>query len=767
MRCWSEFAIGPGNHVRRYGYVGVCCALLSGLMCGCGQDAAVENGASNEVTDPGGSASLFGDSEADSEESAAASGGAIKTGDVITNSLGMKLGVVPPGEFQMGSPDIEEKRSGDEARHVVRLSKPIFIGVYEVTQAEFQLVMETNPSGITDSDRLPVQNISWEQAVAFCRRLSELPAEKAAGRTYRLPTEAEWEYACRAGSTTPSAFGASITSSQANFDGNYPYGETTEGSFVGKPQAVGSYEPNAWGLYDMHGNVWEWCSDWYGADYYTMSASEDPSGPESGISHVIRGGSWYNFGYVLRSAYRSEFTPPLEANIYGFRVVAAFGPDDAFEPSELDNPNPTPVMSAPSTPTVASSTSKPATSDIAASSTSSSMAPGMSELDLESATTVESSADSTATTSSAASAETQNGPSTERHAVQPISTAQFLLLPFSMIMLLSLVDATRLNQGRHYDIAALLLIGLALVLPAGTVRLSVLGLLTVALAVRLVYLQQQGALPKAVVPRSGESGLLVLAVTACAGSVLLQLAAGSDSAALALLSSAASRVLVGAALVAIGQRWKNRTLGLSLALVWLVLPVNDVPLAAAFAMWGFVLVNRAPLAGVLFGAAIATHWWLACLVPLWVSYYRGKARARFLTTTLTCGLVGIVILTFLPTMLRSGDSSSALASMSVGELVTDSVSAIILCGVAGVAWFWPVTRSESTVTLMSTLLVMCMFLCSRSEASLVIALPWLLLSLTGGCASRGPLIVADGVIVPHIRRFVAQFHVRAADSKVR
>ena len=120
----------------------------------------------------------------------------------------MKLAVVPPGEFMMGSPDTEEKRSGDEVQHRVKLTKPIFMGAHEVTQAEFQKVMESNPSGITDSDTLPVQNVSWEQATAFCRKLSDLPEEKAAGRVYRLPTEAEWEYACRSGSRTPSSFGA-------------------------------------------------------------------------------------------------------------------------------------------------------------------------------------------------------------------------------------------------------------------------------------------------------------------------------------------------------------------------------------------------------------------------------------------------------------------------------------------------------------------------------------------------------------------------------
>ena len=276
--------------------VRLCLVVLIAFVAGCGSTTAPSSDSSEApvAAESGGLGSLFGASTEDAEGTTAPS--SLKTGDVSTNSIGMKLGVLPPGEFEMGSPETEEKRSGDESRHRVRLTKPAFMTTYEITQAEFLAVMETSPSGITDSDRLPVQNVSWEQAVAFCRKLSELPEEKAAGRIYQLPTESQWEYACRAGSTTPTSFGGAITSSQANFDGNYPYGTDTSGTFVGKPQAVGSYEPNAWGFYDMHGNVWEWCRDWYAADYYTSAAADDPEGPATGISHVIRGGSWYNFG---------------------------------------------------------------------------------------------------------------------------------------------------------------------------------------------------------------------------------------------------------------------------------------------------------------------------------------------------------------------------------------------------------------------------------------------------------------------------------------
>lgn len=763
MRCWPDIMNG---FLRRRSAL-VCLTLVCGLFSGCGDDAAsVGDGQSADVSDPGMLGGLFGDSEeGDSEETPAETAVTLKTGDVVTNSIGMKLGVVPPGEFQMGSPMTEEKRSGDEAPHRVRLTKPLFVGVYEVTQAEFQQVMETNPSGITDSERLPVQNVSWEQAIAFCRKLSELPAEKAVGRTYRLPTEAEWEYACRAGSTTPTSYGLAIGSGQANFDGNYPYGSAETSSFVGKPQAVGSYEANAWGLYDMHGNVWEWCNDWYAADYYTMSANEDPQGPETGISHVIRGGSWYNFGYVVRSAYRSEFTPPLEANIYGFRVVASFGTGDTFEASALDNPNPTP-MSTPTTtpapPAMASTPSpEPMMSDMAVASSTPSMTPSMDSLDPLPETSSGGGTDDVSAAES--SREPQREASIQSSDDREMSTAQFLMLPMAFAVLLSLVDPTRLTSGRHCDIAAILLMSIAFVLPGDLLRFVLLGIVALALVVRLALAQRQESLPKAVVPRGREASLLVISGSLCVATVLMQLSSSGGVSGMPLLISVASRVAVGVALVLIGQRWKNRTLGSSLALLWIVLPMGEVPLAAALMVWAFVLVNRAPLAGVLFGVAVATHWWLAFLVPLWVSYYRGKARTRFLTTTLTCGVVGFAILTLLPGLLQSG-TGSALASLSAGHFVLNGVSVLVLAAVGGVAWYWPKTRSEGTLTLMTCVLALCVFLGSRSEASLSIAVPWLLLVVTGGCAARGPLAVADGVIVPAFRRLIARFQVQAADG---
>jgi formylglycine-generating enzyme required for sulfatase activity len=167
-----------------------------------------------------------------------------------------------------------------------------------------------------DTSLFPVE-ASWDQAVSFCKKLSELSEEKKAGRVYRLPTEAEWEYACRAGTTTETAFGDTLSSLQANFNGNAPFGDAPKGPHLKRTTRVGSYKPNAWGLHDMHGNVWEWCSDWLDDDYYARSPVEDPKGPETGKQHVVRGGAYFYTGEHCRSATRSH---PVRAGI-GFRVV--------------------------------------------------------------------------------------------------------------------------------------------------------------------------------------------------------------------------------------------------------------------------------------------------------------------------------------------------------------------------------------------------------------------------------------------------------------
>jgi len=254
-----------------------------------------------------------------------------------TNSIGMKLMLIPPGEFDMGTSQEGIERGSKSAnevlaelvrtegpQHRVRITRPFCLGVYEVTQAEYERVTGTNPSFFSengkdadkvsglDTSRFPVENVSSEDAMEFCQWLSRLREEERAGRTYRLPTEAEWEYACRAGTTTVFHCGDRLNGAHANFS-----------SGLGRTTAVGSFEPNAWGLYDMHGNVFERCADWHDADYYASSARDDPQGPSDGTFHVLRGGSWVNNASFCRSAIRIGYTPPNRRNLLGLRVALA------------------------------------------------------------------------------------------------------------------------------------------------------------------------------------------------------------------------------------------------------------------------------------------------------------------------------------------------------------------------------------------------------------------------------------------------------------
>ncbi len=180
-----------------------------------------------------------------------------------------------------------------------------------MTQEQYERVMGpgTNPSARKGEPARPVENVTWQEARDFCTRLSERPEEKAAGRRYRLPTEAEWEYACRAGTTTPFSCGDQLTGERANCNG----GED------GGPVPVGSYPPNAWGLYDMHGNVAEWCADGHGP--YPEGPLRDPTGPETGLSRVVRGGSWADPPSECRSAARGLERPAARSGRVGFRVV--------------------------------------------------------------------------------------------------------------------------------------------------------------------------------------------------------------------------------------------------------------------------------------------------------------------------------------------------------------------------------------------------------------------------------------------------------------
>ncbi len=249
-----------------------------------------------------------------------------------TNSIGMKLILIPPGEFDMGSTqeEIDQFLSADEnrelgevytntiraeaPRHRVRITRPFYLGTYEVTQAEYQRVMGVNPSGLKAGGKdAPVEQVSWSDALEFCRNLSDLSEEMAAGREYRLPTDAEWEYACRAGTVSAWHCGDSNTTLQEYAWFNVNAGGTTH--------PVGRLKPNAWGLYDMHGNVWELCADWYSADYYAQSPPNDPRGPSEGSFRVHRGGTWQNPERDCRSAHRNCDPPDVRYPNLGFRVV--------------------------------------------------------------------------------------------------------------------------------------------------------------------------------------------------------------------------------------------------------------------------------------------------------------------------------------------------------------------------------------------------------------------------------------------------------------
>jgi TPR repeat protein/formylglycine-generating enzyme required for sulfatase activity len=238
----------------------------------------------------------------------------------IINSLGMKLVPIKPGSFMMGGREGEAGYNAlEEQLHHVEITRPFYLGMFQVTQYEYITVMSDNPSVFNGYTR-PVEHISWKQAVEFCAKLSLLPAEKSEGRFYRLPTEAEWEYACRAGSDTAFAYGNKLTALQALFCERV----------LSTPQPtmpVGMFPPNNWGLYDMHGNVWEWCSDWYQLDYYSKSPKADPKGPAKGSHHVLRGGSASVKAFECRSAIRGEsmMDKPYSNSNVRFEAIGDFG----------------------------------------------------------------------------------------------------------------------------------------------------------------------------------------------------------------------------------------------------------------------------------------------------------------------------------------------------------------------------------------------------------------------------------------------------------
>ncbi len=258
----------------------------------------------------------------------------------LGNGVKMKLTLIPAGKFLMGSPDEEQKAVVEELvgpwasesaawgavkregpRHSVTISRPFYMGIFEVTQEQYEAVMGANPSAFKSKTN-PVEMISWNDAAEFCKRISA-----KAGRTICLPTEAQWEYACRSGAGTRFCFGDN------NDDlcryGNYcdksntlgkPWQDKDHTDGFDKTAAAGSFKPNDFGLYDMHGNVWEWCADWY-ADSYVDAGTKDPAGPGKGLTRVLRGGSWLYNPAFCRAAVRNWYEPDFRANHIGFRVV--------------------------------------------------------------------------------------------------------------------------------------------------------------------------------------------------------------------------------------------------------------------------------------------------------------------------------------------------------------------------------------------------------------------------------------------------------------
>lgn len=248
----------------------------------------------------------------------------------LTNSIGMKFRRIASGSYLMGTQEHPGSPKIGEQIHRVTINQPFYLGVYEVTQAQYERIMGTNPSFYqapnvqpaflnqnqlapkSDTSDHPVEKVSWEDATEFCKRLSDLADEKAAGRIYHLPTEAQWEYACRAGTKSSFSF-----DDESKVLGEYGwYWENSRG----QTHPVGELKPNAWGLYDMHGNVSEWCLDWF--DQYPETTLIDPTGPAHGTYKVHRGGGWFVEGSLCSSASR-DFEDPKSRLSVGFRVAAS------------------------------------------------------------------------------------------------------------------------------------------------------------------------------------------------------------------------------------------------------------------------------------------------------------------------------------------------------------------------------------------------------------------------------------------------------------
>jgi formylglycine-generating enzyme required for sulfatase activity len=240
-----------------------------------------------------------------------------------TNRIGMKMVLIPPGDFTMGSPDSDSAaRDNEKPQHLVKITKPFYLSVYEITQQQYAKVMGTRPwqgkQYVQEGPDNPATYVNWHDAVAFCRKLSEQE-----GVDYRLSTEAEWEYTCRAGTTTVYSFG-----DDASQLGQYAwYRKNAWDSGEKFAHVVGQKLPNRWGLYDIHGNVWEWCQDWYaGYGFVSEKALTDPRGPAQGERRVLRGGSFVPTALYARSANRNNNSPAFRNYSCGFRVARTIAP---------------------------------------------------------------------------------------------------------------------------------------------------------------------------------------------------------------------------------------------------------------------------------------------------------------------------------------------------------------------------------------------------------------------------------------------------------
>ncbi len=243
----------------------------------------------------------------------------ITTGPMYWDAVTQRMRWIPAGTFLMGSPEDESTRNDNEVQREITISNGFWLGDTTCRQELWEAVMGDNPSHVPGPAR-PVEMVSHDDAKAFCDRVNE----QITSLRLRLPTEAEWEYACRSGTGTAFSYGATVSTDDVNFDGNYPMPDSPKGEYRETTIDCRTLPPNAWGVYQMHGNVWEWCEDWYGE--YDLEATFDPSGPSQGSARVIRGGSWITYARHARSAYRDRSVPAARSIGLGFRCLSSVKP---------------------------------------------------------------------------------------------------------------------------------------------------------------------------------------------------------------------------------------------------------------------------------------------------------------------------------------------------------------------------------------------------------------------------------------------------------